>query len=375
MKGLFSILVFVLGVVLVLSGAAMAQPTMDQPEQTPVGAQPEQTPAVGNAPISQPLVREGDFAVKLAAALGLGATSSESEAESTLSSAGIAPKNGWIADYPVTPDISGEVRAAIIAAADSGELPMGRDEALAAFQDVLAGYNLSMRAAGAGEEAPPPEETYPNTTVINNYYYSEGPPVITYFAPPPDYAYLYTWVPYPFWWGTFWFPGYYCLVDFNIVVFHHHHREFISNHFRNPRTGGFFRIDPTTRGFFTQRGARVLGPSARSGARSILGRSVVRPAPRTFGQFRGYGVTRPSPGTRSSAFEGWRSRQFEGAASTRGFRSRSRAGQLPARSFAPGGIAPGRAPSGGFEGFHGSGRFTGGGFRGGGGSRGGGFRR
>src|SRR3974377_1091063 len=60
----------------------------------------------GNArtapPISPPLVREGAFAVDLAVALNLGQPSSEAEAESMLGEVGIAPRNGWIADYPLT---------------------------------------------------------------------------------------------------------------------------------------------------------------------------------------------------------------------------------------------------------------------------------
>ncbi len=347
-------------------------------------AQTGQITAGSNAPISQPLVREGDFALKLVEALKLGKTANETEAESTLSSMGVAPKNGWIADYPVTPDVAGELQASIGGAADSGRLPMGRDKALAAFQGVLAGYSLPVKAAAAEEAAQPAEEYYPDTTVINNYYSGEGPPVVTYYAPPPDYAYLYTWVPYPFWWWNFWYPGFYVLVDFDIVVHdhghHHGHRECVSNHFRDTRTGRTFRVDPTNRarsGIFTDRGARVLSRSARRSAQSILGRSAGR-GPASRGQFRGYGVSRPSQGTRSSAFQRWGSSRFEGAASTRGFRSRSSAGQLPSRGFVPGsapgsrgyvpGGAPGSrgyAPGGGFQGFHGSG----GGYRGGGGFR------
>ncbi|MBI5100452.1 MAG: hypothetical protein HZB33_01255, partial [Nitrospirae bacterium] len=61
-------------------------------------------------PVSAPLIREGAFALKLAEALGLGHPESEVEAESMLGAAGVAPRNGWIADYPVTPDIIGELR-------------------------------------------------------------------------------------------------------------------------------------------------------------------------------------------------------------------------------------------------------------------------
>ena len=56
-------------------------------------------------------------------------------------------------------------------------------------------------------------------TVIDNYYSDEGPPVVTYYAPPPDYAYLYAWDPFPFWCGGFWFPGYYVLNDFDFAFF------------------------------------------------------------------------------------------------------------------------------------------------------------
>src|ERR1700690_2603496 len=64
-------------------------------------------------PINAPLVREGDFAMKLAEALNVGHPQSESEAENMLGTAGIAPRNGWIADYPVTPDIVGELRDSV----------------------------------------------------------------------------------------------------------------------------------------------------------------------------------------------------------------------------------------------------------------------
>ena len=75
-------------------------------------AQSGQTGAA-NPPIAQPLVREGDLAFKLVPVLGLGTPADEVEAESTLTSTGIMPRNGWIADYPVTPDIIGEVQASI----------------------------------------------------------------------------------------------------------------------------------------------------------------------------------------------------------------------------------------------------------------------
>jgi hypothetical protein len=67
----------------------------------------------------------------------LGTAKNEAEAESMLASVGIAPKNGWIADYPLTPDIIGEVRKTIGLALDSGKLAMKKDEALMAVQILI----------------------------------------------------------------------------------------------------------------------------------------------------------------------------------------------------------------------------------------------
>jgi len=234
----------------------------------PAVAWPQADDSAAVAPISQPLVREGALAVRLADVLGLGLTSSEAEAESLLATAGIAPRNGWIADYPVTPDIVGELRAAVAEAADAGRLTADKDSALKAFDDVIQEYKLAIRpdssgrtaesGAGAGDQ---------DTTVINNYYYTEGPPVVTYYAPPPAYAYLYTWVPYPFWWWDYWFPGYYVLVDFHKVIVVHKHREVITNHVYDHGRKRFFSINPAARahdGRFTGNDRpRVINPGLK----------------------------------------------------------------------------------------------------------------
>jgi len=116
---------------------------------------------------------------------------------------------------------------------------------------------------------------YPDSAVITDYYYQEGPPVVTYYAPPVDYAYLYSWVPYPFWWWNFWFPGFFVLADFHGFVHghghghgHDGHGEFVSNHFRDSRTGMISRVDPVHRaggGRFSDRAVR--GWSSASGSR------------------------------------------------------------------------------------------------------------
>ena len=321
-------------------------------------------PSAANTLLSQALIREGDLAVELVEGLKVGAPKNEAEAEDELSSIGISPRNGWIADYPATPDIIGELQAAISEAADSGKLGVGKDAALKTFQEIISGDNLPVTpdilGNGAAETAAP---NYPDTTAIDNYYSSEGPPVVTYYAPPPDYAYLYTWVPYSFWWADFWFPGFFVLADFNVSIHghgHHHHGHdgFITNHFRDPAAGRIARIDPANRfrgGTFRGGGGTVLSsPSAQNGAGA--GR-----------EFRGYGVTQNPAGTRSSAFEHSVNSQSEHAASDRGFQSRSRAGQITGGGHEGGSsIGAGGGARGGGGGARGGG---GGGFHGGGGRR------
>ena len=164
-------------------------------------------------PVAQTLVREGEFALKLVDRLKIGSPGSEAEAENALASAGIAPSNGWIADYPITPDIAGELETAITQAAGSGRLPLNRDQALMAFQALCAEIGLSvfadMRGDAVQNELAADYGQYSNPDVINNYYYNEGPPVVTYYPPPWDYYYMYAWVPYPFWCSGLWFSGFF----------------------------------------------------------------------------------------------------------------------------------------------------------------------
>ena len=321
-----------------------------------------------NAPMSQVLVREGDFAFDLVNALKLGTPDSEIDAEDILDSAGIMPRNGWIADYPVTPDILGELSASIVDAAESASLSMNRDSALSTLQDVAAGYALYARVDDSGQdtgEATAP--AYPDPGMATNYYSTEGPPVVTYYAPPPDYAYLYSWVSYPFRWSNSWFPGYFMLMDFHTRVRDHRDGSVvvISNHFFDPQTGKTGRIDPSIRPLGGTRtgssntlaagGGRGISPATMGGAGgsriTTSGGGIVTQAPtRTNGQYRGYGVPRPAGGIRSSAFERSTNTHIEENASDRGFQSRSSAGQAPAKA------ATGGAPRSGGGGFHGADR-------------------
>ena len=204
----------------------------------------------GAPPVGQPVVSEGAFAVNLASALAVTSTEDEVEAESLLGDAGIAPRNGWIADYPVTPDIVMEVRSAVADAAAAGNITPGKDEALKALDDVLVGLGLSVKSYAAGqnyEPSPRSCETYPNPAAINDSYSNEGPPVVTYYCPPPAYYNLYAWVPCPFWWTDLWFPGFFILQDFHRVTHFHGKVVVISNHFNDVKTHRVFRIDPIAR--------------------------------------------------------------------------------------------------------------------------------
>jgi hypothetical protein len=235
-------------------------------------------------PVAPTLVREGEFATSLASGLEMGTAVNETEAEALLASAGIAPKNGWISDYPVTPDILGELQDAVSATADSNRLPMGKDEALEVLESVSADLGLYILADNSGDyaETPPPATPqYTEPTVINNYYYREGPPVITYYPPPPDYLYLYAWVPYPFWYSRFFFSGFFILHDFHKVSIIHHRVVVVTNQVFHRHRRRFFKVDPVKRRW----GRSVRGVAKSShrrkltkaethrGARSILQRS------------------------------------------------------------------------------------------------------
>jgi hypothetical protein len=175
---------------------------------------------------------------------------------------------------------------------------LGKEGALAAFDSALAEYGLAVQPDTTGEvsgELAP--EAYPDSGVVNDYYYNEGPPVVTYYLPPADYAYLYSWVPYPFWGWNTWYPGFYVLADFNVRVKGHGHRhghrfdhgEFISNHFRDRDTGRIHRIDPAKRSYHGHRevrsgdrGERVWNsPSGRRGSEAIFNRSLGKGHPRS----------------------------------------------------------------------------------------------
>jgi len=236
-------------------------------------------------PISQPLVTEGALAVQLVSALGVSSTTDEVVAESNLGDIGIAPRNGWIAAYPATPDIIGEVQQSVAAVANAGKLSISRDEALKRFGDTIAGVDLMVRSYTSGESAmdkPVSCPTYPNPGMIITTYSNEGPPIVTYYCPPPDYYDLYDWVPYPFWWTDFWFPGFFVLRDFHRHVFVHNHFVLFTNHFNGINRHHVFRIDAVDR----FHGRTFAGIGAKP-ARDFISTGVQKSSQRIFNSSRG----------------------------------------------------------------------------------------
>jgi hypothetical protein len=278
----------------------------------------EPVPEAQSAPsVGQQVIREGDYAVELVKVLKIGPQEGEADAETALASLGITPKSGWISDFPVTPDIIADIQASIDAAADAGKLPIGKAAADQAF--VALNTEIGIEVMPAAEAGPgnnyAEDQAYEEPTVIDNYYSDEGPPVITYYAPPPDYAYLYAWDPFPFWCGGFWFPGYYVLNDFDFAFFdyghygygHHgffgrsdfrfyrdHHQFWhgnrqLSNHVIDPVTRRAVAIDPISRRPFTRTafrpiGARSFNPVARTAGHGqrFIGNAGVRNGGRQF---------------------------------------------------------------------------------------------
>ena len=282
--------------------------------------------------ISQPLVREGDFALRLAEALRIANPADEFEAESILASEGIIPANGWIADYPVTPDIVGELEDCLRTAAGAGTLPFGEGESLEVFWSVLDEYGLVLVAdvvnEGEGSGVAP---EYPDAAALDDYYYTEGPPVVTWYAPPRGFAYLYRWVPCSFRGWTERFRGFFVLADFHKVDRSH---NVITNRFVHPVTRAPHRVDPGNRRYASMTGGKgriVVGPSGLTGGNKVsdssIGYTSSANAPRS--SYAGEGKTYSAPvrqGAVDQPYDGARalrvSGSFSGAVTSSGGGSR-----------------------------------------------------
>ncbi len=96
----------------------------------------------GPPPVGGPLVGEGDFAVRLMSTRNLG-SAEDDRSRNPSGDVGIIPRNGWIADYPVTPDILGELQRSVVDAASSRKIQLSREEALKRVNAVNDEYQLS----------------------------------------------------------------------------------------------------------------------------------------------------------------------------------------------------------------------------------------
>jgi hypothetical protein len=235
--------------------------------------------SISPPPVSQDLVRQGDFAFSLLEALEPGPDYSEAQALEMLSEIGIEPNDGWISDYPLTPDIVEELQNALIRAGEKGYLTMNTLEAVNVFNNLIMdyGFPLSPDDNRVQDSKTPPSfgyYDYTSPTVINHFYYHSGPPVVTYYPPPPRYYNLYNWVPYPFWWGSFRFSGYFVLNDF--------HRSSIVFVLRRHGPKGYFRSRHNVIRVVSSRSKRFDRPK-----RQI----VISPPNRRFEKYRQPGIT------------------------------------------------------------------------------------
>jgi hypothetical protein len=289
------------------------------------GSQPsqEQVP-----PVAQTLVREGDFAIKLAAELDLGKPYDEATAEDMLTAAGVVPANGWLSDYPMTPDIIGQLKDAVSKAAAEGKLPMNNEEAVKGLYFLTAQMNLPTPAGpasqtpGSGQASTAPSDP----SVVNNYYYDQGPPIVTYYPPPYGYGYMYDWVPYPAFWFGFWFPGFYICHNFTTVVLSPvfvDRRGVVTNHVIDPVTRRVAIVDPVSRTNGSVRPGTVLRTSS---GRTFTNLPEMR-------QAMG-GLVTKGPETRTPGNSAYRDRGFTTRESQRGAesiyrRSMDRTGPAP----------------------------------------------
>ncbi len=163
-----------IGALALLSTAGYGQETTGALPSAPQTASTNaKTPPVEQAPVP-----EGVFAVQLVEALKMGKGENEAQAESMLSAAGIEPKNGWIAGYPVTPIMIGELQKGVAAAADAGRVGMGREEAIKALGDLQVRLGLSIRPGSARSSSSPAQSATPTgvrgNAVIYKYIDKNG---------------------------------------------------------------------------------------------------------------------------------------------------------------------------------------------------------
>lgn len=315
-----------------LAFALAVSPVASRSEEGGLPPSPEMPvsgqPSSAAVPVAQVLVPEGYFAMQLVGALKLGQPQDDAAAETLLSGVGIEPKNGWIADYPVTPAVIGDVEQSVAVAAQTAKLGMDKAQALKLTAEVKARLGLDVTPGSAKPDVPavppghsviykytdkngevhysndpstippeyrdkavivgqainptpsagpPPENGYPpnyDPNLINQYYYNDGPPVLTYYPPPSPYDYLYSWSPYPFWYSGLYFSGYFILRDFHRHVFADGNSRLVSNHWAGGHANTLGQSNPAAGIPTGNRGPSLQNfnsPQIQSSARTILG--------------------------------------------------------------------------------------------------------
>lgn len=191
-----------------LSAAAQEPTAFDRPEDI----------------IAPTVVLQGEFALHLAEMLDLPVPEDDmEEAARALAALGIEPERGWMLDYPTTPEIATELRAATVAAAGAGRLAMDADSAADAFGRLLVELELPLPASdlteylGGGEYAALAYLPPCQYSAFDRYYDRYGAPLYTYCRPPPGYYDLYIWVPHGFEWHQFHFAGYFILHEVHVI--------------------------------------------------------------------------------------------------------------------------------------------------------------
>ncbi len=108
----------------------------------PAGSAGEGIPNGQSFKASPRYVTEGEFAVQLANAFGLGETDNPEVAQALLVSAGVEPWKGWISDRKMTRVLVAQIERSVSAAVDSRLLLMGKKEALEMVEEIAARFRL-----------------------------------------------------------------------------------------------------------------------------------------------------------------------------------------------------------------------------------------
>jgi hypothetical protein len=257
----------------------------------------EQEPVIAPA-----VVRQGDFALRLARVLALStATADEDEAVEALTAHDIQPVQGWKVDEPVTPTIVAELHKTVTDAAAAGRLEMNAEEAASAFTQLVAELGLPYPAdlAPGYAEAGAPSYAYApscDAGALDYYYGRYGPPLYTYCYPPPAYYYMYYWVPHGFYWRHHHFAGFFILKHVHVSPRIHHHRHIVDGHDGKKHRHDHKHHKWTNRPIL-QSGAAVLSPPREpprvpsvgdTRPAPTIGREIPRPHPRA-------GISPPRP--------------------------------------------------------------------------------